>query len=399
MIEHYLDNSSTTPLCSEVKNYIESVLDNYGNPSSLHILGNLAEKEITKARSTILSVFSTPGTYYQKNNLIFTSCGSEANNLALTGVANSKPRFKGKKIITTSTEHDSVLKTCQNLDKCGFKVSYIESPNGKLDIDKLLGEVDNDTILVSVMLVNNETGAVNDINQICSEVKNINPNVIVHCDAVQGFMKIPYEKYSQADLITISGHKINALKGIGALFIKPNIHKLRAISPVIFGGGQESGLRSGTENVVGIASFGAAVKYYKDNFDKFNKLFDELYSYLIEEIHKLNDANIIINTPSTNTIAHHIINITVRGIRSETLLHHFSSNGIYISSGSACASNTNSKSHVLKSFGLSDKDIDSSIRISLGIQNTKDDIDSFISCLKEGIRGLQKNDNKRNYNK
>lgn len=391
MQECYLDNSASTPLCDKARGDVLRVMDSiYGNPSSLHHMGQISEKEIIYSRNIILSTFSLPGQQLQKNNLIFTSGGTEANNLAIAGVINSKPRYKGKKIITTSSEHDSVLNTVKYLEKSGYNCAYIDSPNGKLDEDKLLSEIDENTILVSMMLVNNETGSINNINDLTKKIKQINPNVIIHCDAVQGYMKLPYSYYSDADLVSISGHKINALKGIGALFVKPNINKLRAISPIIFGGGQESGIRSGTENLLGIVSFGSAVQYYKDNSYTFSNLFQDLYSYLSSKLSNYDESIIRVNYPNSTIHANHIVNMTVKGIKSETLLHFLSSKNVYVSSGSACASNTNSKSHVLKSFGLSDNDIDSSIRISLGVQNTKNDIDYFITCLDEAINTLQR---------
>lgn len=390
MREIYLDNSATTPLCDAAKEKLNSLIDCYGNPSSLHTIGKNAEHELDEAREIILSCLSVPGQINRKQNLIFTSSGTEANNLAITGVVCSKERNKGKHIITTATEHDSVLKTTEHLSKSGYKVSYINSPKGKLDIEQLKNSVTKDTLIVSAMLVNNETGSVNNINEIADIVHEINPETLIHCDAVQGFLKIPYSYYSKADLVTISAHKLNALKGTGALFVKPEVLKLRALSPIIFGGGQEFGFRSGTQNTLGIAVFGASVKYHKENNYSITKNYGELYSYISEKITSLADLDVRINKPESDIIAHHIVNIYVRGIKSETLLHSLSSEGIYVSSGSACASNTNSKSHVLKNYGLSDSEIDSSIRVSFGIQNTKEDINCFISALKESINKLRR---------
>ena len=390
-MEHYLDNSATTPVLECVLSKMNEVYTSeYGNPSSLHEKGYTAQKIIEEAKKTILSTLLPSGKNPVAKQLIFTSCGTEATNLAILGFAASKPRNSGKKFIFGETEHASVISCAKHLESCGYKVAFIPSPKGKWDMEKYAQELNSDTVFVSAMLVNNETGAVNNVNEIFRLARAVNPNVITHCDIVQGYMKFPKNLFSSADMLTLSAHKIGGPKGVGALYVSENVLKARALSPVIFGGGQENGFRSGTENVAGIAGFAEAVKYFRDNYAKISSLFSELYDYTADSLKNIGSDRIVINTPETDLKATHIMNVTVKGIRSETMLHFLSSKNIYVSSGSACASNTNSKSHVLKSFGLDDKDIDSSIRISFGIQNTKEDVDALVLSIKEGLDTLSK---------
>ena len=388
-MEHYLDNSATTPILDCVlKKMNEIYTENYGNPSSLHEKGYLAQKAIEESKKTILSTLTPSGSSFTSNQLIFTSCGTEASNLAILGFAGSKARNAGKKFIFGETEHASVINCAKHLESLGYKVAFIPSPKGKWDMKRYASELTQDTVFVSAMLVNNETGAVNNINEIASMARAVNPDVIIHCDLVQGYMKFPKSLFSSADMLTISAHKIGGPKGVGALYVSGKVLKLRALSPVMFGGGQENGFRSGTENVAGIAGFAEAVKYYSDHSSKITGLFEELNRQTRTMLGQIGDERIVINTPESEIRADHIINVTVRGIRSETMLHFLSSKQVYVSSGSACASNTNSRSHVLKSFGLEDKDIDSSIRISFGVQNTKEDVDALVSGIQEGLATL-----------
>lgn len=385
----YLDNSATTPLCDEAAEKMEYAAKNiYGNPSSLHTLGMNAEKEIEEARKNIFSAMGA--SKYGKvkpQMLIFTSSGTEANNLALKGAATAKERKRGGKIIVGETEHPSVIETAKYLSSLGYKISFIPSPKGVWDKEKYLSELTEDTILVSAMLVNNETGAVNNIKEIADAAREKNPEVLVHCDAVQGFLKTPEPLASfPADLITVSSHKIGGPKGVGALFVREKVLTSKSIVPIIHGGGQEYGLRSGTENTIGIAGFGAAAKAGEktlaDELSKFSglrKLTENILSEKLPEIR--------VNTPSCRH-ADHIISLTIPGIRSETMLHFLSSRGIYVSSGSACSSNTGHKSHVLISYGMSENEADSTIRVSLGKCNTESDIEKLCDALSCGIASL-----------
>ena len=385
----YLDNSATTPLCDEAAEKIEYVAKNiYGNPSSLHTLGMNAEKEIEEARKNIFSAMGA--SKYGKvkpQMLVFTSSGTEANNLALIGAATAKERRRGGKIIVGETEHPSVTETAKYLSSRGYKVAFIPSPKGVWDKEKYLSELTEDTILVSAMLVNNETGAINNIKEIADTAREKNPEVLVHCDAVQGFLKTPEPLASfPADLITVSSHKIGGPKGVGALFVREKVLTSKGIVPVIHGGGQEYGLRSGTENTIGIAGFGAAAKIGEktlaeelSKFSRLRKLAENIISEKLPEIR--------INTPSCRH-ADHIISLTIPGIRSETMLHFLSSRGIYVSSGSACSSNTGHKSHVLLSYGMSENEADSTIRVSLGKCNSESDIEKLCDALSCGIASL-----------
>lgn len=385
----YLDNSATTPLCDEAAEKIEYVAKNiYGNPSSLHTLGMNAEKEIEEARKNIFSAMGA--SKYGKvkpQMLVFTSSGTEANNLALIGAATAKERRRGGKIIVGETEHPSVTETAKYLSSLGYKVAFVPSPKGVWDKEKYLSELTHDTILVSAMLVNNETGAINNIKEIADAAREKNPEVLVHCDAVQGFLKTPEPLASfPADLITVSSHKIGGPKGVGALFVREKVLTSKGIVPVIHGGGQEYGLRSGTENTIGIAGFGAAAKIGEktlaeelSKFSGLRKLAENIISEKLPEIR--------INTPSCRH-ADHIISLTIPGIRSETMLHFLSSRGIYVSSGSACSSNTGHKSHVLLSYGMSENEADSTIRVSLGKCNSESDIEKLCDALSCGIASL-----------
>lgn len=385
----YLDNSATTPLCDEAAEKMEYVAKNiYGNPSSLHTLGMNAEKEIEEARKNIFSAMGA--SKYGKvkpQMLVFTSSGTEANNLALIGAATAKERRRGGKIIVGETEHPSVTETAKYLSSLGYKVAFVPSPKGVWDKEKYLSELTHDTILVSAMLVNNETGAINNIKEIADAAREKNPEALVHCDAVQGFLKTPEPLASfPADLITVSSHKIGGPKGVGALFVREKVLTSKGIVPIIHGGGQEYGLRSGTENTIGIAGFGAAAKIGEktlaeelSKFSRLRKLAENIISEKLPEIR--------INTPSCRH-ADHIISLTIPGIRSETMLHFLSSRGIYVSSGSACSSNTGHKSHVLLSYGMSENEADSTIRVSLGKCNSESDIEKLCDALSCGIASL-----------
>lgn len=385
MTIHYLDNSATTPLCDAAKAAIEKTAnDIFGNPSSLHTIGVDAESAVEAARADILRAM---GFHNSDGTLIFTSGGTEAANIAIIGCATAKARNKGKTVIVGETEHDCVLKSADHLSTLGYKVVKIPSPDGVWDMEKYLAALDENVILVSAMLVNNETGAVNDINEIARAAREASPSVLVHTDAVQGFLKLDGRLSDlDVDMISISGHKIGAPKGVGALYIKNNVIKSRSIAPIIFGGGQEKGLRSGTENTIGICAFGAAAKYGKENLSKNLLHIASLRERLISGLCDVD--GIRLNVPKTQLCAQNILNMTVFGIRSETMLHHLSSYGVFVSSGSACASNTGHSSQALLSFGLPEKEAGESIRVSLGVQNTEDDIDAFISALKDGISKL-----------
>ena len=386
---HYLDNSATTPLCDAAKSAMLNIInENFGNPSSLHSVGLRAQEAVDLARKAVLSSLLPVGKRGKPEQLIFTSGGTEANTLAIIGAATAKPRNTGKKIIIGETEHSSVLASAERLKALGYNVVFIPSPKGVWDMESFEKELTADTILVSAMLVNNETGAVNDIAKIAAAARKASPDVIIHCDAVQGYMRLPKALLSPADIVTVSAHKIGGPKGAGALFASEDVIKKRVLIPVIFGGGQEHGLRSGTENVLGIAGFGASVDYFAKNQNSIYSHFDKLYSYAVSRFSELEGDGISLNLPQTERVAHHILSVTAHGVRSETMLHFLSSEGVFVSSGSACSSNTQSRSHVLRSFGLSDDDIDSTLRLSFGLGTSEEEIDAAAVAFLKGIKTL-----------
>ncbi len=382
MKEIYLDNSATTPLSPAARCEIEKALDVYGNPSSLHSLGQGAEVVIKQARERVLSGL---GVRPRDGELIFTSCGTEASALAIIGSAHAKERREARRILITDSEHPSVKNTALSLVREGFEIITIPTRGGILDMTALESAMSEKIFLASFMLVNNETGAVYDVASAFKKIKNKYPEAITHCDAVQGFMKLPFTPASLcADLVSVSGHKLHAPKGVGALYVSADIIKKKKIVPYLYGGGQEKGMRSGTENTIGIAAFGAAVADIKPRLMQIRARLSELYLYATEKISAL---GIRVNTPS-GARADHIINVTLPQIKSETMLHFLSARGIFVSSGSACSSHSATPSRALIAFGLTAGEADCSIRISLSEYNTKDDIDALCSSLETALTQL-----------
>ena len=380
----YLDNSATTPLCENAVNKINQAITVFGNPSSLHSIGFEAEKLKENARESIYKALGVKKMSGDK--IIFTSGGTEANNMAVFGCVKSKPNNKCKKIITTDSEHLSVLTPFRMLENEGYEVVYLPTTSGKINLDDIKKHVDSNTVFISVMAVNNETGAMYDIQNIFKLAKSINPNITTHTDMVQGFMKIPFSpnKFC-ADMCTISSHKIHGPKGSGALYVSAETIKTKRLVPIICGGGQEGNYRSGTENMLGICGFGGAVEYMHQSMQQNCTRLCELKEYAM----KLLSPIVRINTPEKS--APHIINITLPDIRSETMLHYLSANDIFVSSGSACSSNHAKKDgRVLVAFGLSEHEADSSLRISLSETNTKEEIELLANTLSEGIKTLAK---------
>ena len=381
----YLDNSATTKICPEaLEKYNEVSNKCYGNPSSLHTFGLNAEKELNSARSAILSSIAE-----RDSAVIFTASGSEANNLAIIGRALSKERYRrGAKIITTDGEHASVSSPFDKLSSLGFNCVRIPTKGGKLDTGALMREITPDTILISIMMVNNETGALYDVASVSKIMKEKAPEAVLHVDATQSYMKLRFTKrILGADMITLSSHKIEGPKGVGALVVDNKIIRNKGISPLILGGGQEGGLRSGTENVPAIAAFGEAVRIGQANIDKNIEKLSSLRSYLIEKLTNTDELNgISITNPESH--APHILNITLPGIKSETALHYLSSLGIYVSSGSACSSNANHTSSALTAYGRSSEEADSSIRISFSHRNEKEDVEALCEGLASALKKL-----------
>ena len=368
----YFDNSATTRVYPEVADIMmKALLEDYGNPSSLHMKGVEAERYIQDSVKSLSSILKC-----REDEIYFTSCGTESNNMALVGTALAKRR-KGRHIIVSSIEHASILETASFLEKEGYEITFV-SPDEKgiISPEKVEEALRDDTILVSVMMVNNELGSVNPIKDIVKTVKDHGKDIIVHTDATQAFgkMKVVPSKLG-VDLLTVSAHKIHGPKGIAALYVK----KGTLLRPIIYGGGQQRGMRSGTENVPGIAGFGVAAdmvsKKLTDNVAKMHNLKERLISGLTS-----ND-----NVTDNSGDAPHIASISFRGVRSEVMLHALEDRGIYVSSGSACSTNKPSKkgSKVLRDIGLSEADIESTIRFSLSEENTEEEVDYVIKTVYE----------------
>lgn len=378
----YLDNSATTRVCDEAVAKMTDVMQNhYGNPSSLHSMGVDAELILSGARENVASALGC-----RPEELVFTSGGTEANNLAVLGAARALRR-RGSRVVTTAVEHPSVLNAARELEKEGFEVVYLApGPDGAVKEDDIYAAVTPETVLVSMMLVNNETGAVQPVAAAKRAVKKAGSPAYVHCDAVQGFMKVPLKPEKLGvDLVTVSSHKIHGPKGAGALYVRRGARVL----PVLFGGGQEKGLRSGTEPLPAIAGFGEAAKMASELFNGTAELTSSLRGLLLEGLSGLDGA--VINPvgardAAPGLYAPHILNFSVPGIRSETMLHFLEAKGIFVSSGSACSKGA--KSHVLSAMGLSDDLIDSAIRVSFCRYNTKDDVGALVKAVSAGAESL-----------
>lgn len=375
MAEHYLDNSATTRVSkAAAQKAMELMLSDYANPSSLHSFGFKAAKELESAREKVATILGAdPGEIH------FTSGGTEANNLAILGTAEAHKR-RGNRIVTTATEHSSIHDTMLYLQKLGFDVVFINPDSqGHISPFAVADAVNDQTILVSIMLVNNETGAINPIREIFTAVKRKNPDTILHTDAVQALGKLEIKaKKLFADLITISGHKVHAPKGVGALYIRKGIR----ILPRTFGGSQEKKIRTGTESMPLIGAFGTACE--EIDIAKSVEIATTLNTYLRENLSQSPD--IVINSPED--ACPFVLNFSVKGIRSETMLHHLANSEVYVSSGSACSKGA--KSHVLTSMGLADDIIDSAIRVSFSKHNTTADCDALLEGIAKGLNTLAK---------
>lgn len=364
----YLDNSATTKPCeSAIKAAEKAMCEAWGNPSSLHRLGVEAESIINETRLKIADILGC-----REDELFFTGSGTEANNMAIIGAAESLKR-RGNKIVTTSVEHPSVLNTCKHLEENGFEVTYIKPQNdGHILASDILNAVDDKTVLVTMMLVNNETGCIFPVSDVAEGLKEMRSKALLHTDCVQAFGKMEIDVSELGvDLLTASGHKIHGPKGIGFLYKRKGLNNLK---PIIHGGGQEKGLRSGTESVPLIAALGGAVDEL--NITASLKAMKKLHDYAVEHLGGLD--GVVINTPDRDILPY-IINISVIGYRSETLLHFLEQRDIFVSSGSACAKGKGS--YVLTEMGLNADLTDSALRISFSKNNTFEDIDSLCDAL------------------
>lgn len=377
----YLDNCSTTKPREEViKIMSESMVDYFGNPSSLHRLGMISEKKIKESRSYIAKYLDV-----DSNEIYFTSGGTEGNNIGIQSVVN-KFKNRGNHIITTKIEHPSVLNIMKNYEKQGFKVTYLDVDDlGYISLEELENSINDNTILVSIMHVNNEIGAIQPIDRIKQILNGKDSKALFHVDGIQGFGKVDFSlKRFGIDIYTFSAHKIYGPKGVGGLYID----KSHSLSPIVFGGNQENGIRSGTENVPGIIGFGQAVKIMSENFLDESNHVKELKAYFISKVQD-EIEDIRINTSLGEKSSPYILNISFRNTRGEVLLHYLEDKKIYVSTTSACSSTGTEKSHVLKSIGLSNNEIEGSIRFCFSYENVKKDIDYTVEILKNSIKEIR----------
>lgn len=381
-MEVYLDNSATTKCYECVRDLVGKIMcDDYGNPSSMHKKGVDAEKYVRESKEALAKLLKV-----QEKELVFTSGGTESDNLALIGCARANRRA-GNHLITSSIEHPAILNTMRYLEQEeGFRVTYLPvDRDGRIKLQALKEALCRDTILVSIMYVNNEVGSVQPIEEAVQIVKNYNRNILFHVDAVQGFGKYRiFPKRIGVDLMSISGHKIHGPKGTGVLYVNEKVK----IKPIVFGGEQQKNVRSGTENVPGIAGLGLAAKeIYKDFDAKIEKMRD-LKNYFIEGLNQI--PHIAIHGRIDESSAPHIVSVGFAGIRSEVLLHTLEDKGIYVSSGSACASNHPAISGVLRGIGAGQQYLDATIRFSFSEFTTKEEIDYTLKTLYNCVPMLRK---------
>lgn len=380
-MEAYFDNSATTKVLDSVKDIVvKTMTEDYGNPAAKHRKGMEAEQYIREARKIIADSMKV-----QEKEILFTSGGSESNNMALIGTAWANQRA-GKHIISTAIEHPSVYNPLGVLEELGFEVTILPvDHDGHISLKELEEAIRPDTILVSTMYVNNEVGAVEPVEEISRVIKAKNPSALYHVDAIQAYGKYVIRPKKQGiDLLSVSSHKIHGPKGVGFLYIRSGVK----IKPLIYGGGQQAGMRSGTENVPGVAGFGAAVKeMYTDHAEKIQKLIG-LKDYMTDRLGEIEGT--VINSKKGEASAPQIVSVSFEGVRSEVLLHALEDKGIYVSSGSACSSNHPGISGTLKGIGVAQKLLDSTIRISFGIFNTKEEVDYTIDVLKELVPVLRR---------
>lgn len=381
MMEVYLDNSATTKCLPEVAALMTHIMcEDYGNPSSMHRKGVESEKYVRYAREVIAKCMKV-----QEKEILFTSGGTESDNIALIGGAYANSRA-GRHIITTRIEHPAVLQTCAYLEEQGFEVTYLPvNAKGVISLADLEKAMNRNTILVSVMHTNNEVGAVQPIEQAGELIKRLNPNTLFHVDAVQGFGKFRiYPKRMNIDLLSVSAHKIHGPKGVGFLYI----NEKAKVRPIIFGGGQQKGMRSGTENVPGIAGMAKAIE---EVFTDFEPKINYLYAIKQRFIDSLQSIDgIRINGPEGRDGAPHVVSVSIYGVRSEVMLHALEDKGIYVSAGSACSSNKPAASATLKAIGIDKQYLDSTLRFSFSLYTTEEEIDYTVKCMKELIPMLRR---------
>ncbi len=381
-MEAYLDNSATTRAFEEVAMLVaRTMTEEYGNPSSVHHMGAISSERLAQAREMIAATLKV-----DPMEILFTSGGTESDNTAILGGARANA-FRGKHIITTSVEHPAVLESFLQLQKEGFEVTKLPvDESGRVRTEDLKNAIREDTILVSMMMVNNEIGSVMPVEEAGKLIKSIDPKILFHVDAVQGYGKFNIRPRSMnIDMLSASGHKIHGPKGVGFLYIK----KGTKLNPICYGGGQQKGMRSGTENVPGIAGMALAAKMCYENFDEKIRGMYELKKYLMDSLtEKITDIRL--NGPKCEDGAPHIVSVSIKGLAAETVLNMLSGKGIYVSAGSACTSNNPHVSDTLKAIGL-DKDLlESTIRISMSEQTSREEIDYLIDTLSTSVETMRK---------
>ena len=378
--EIYLDNAATTRVYPSVcEKMVEVMSKNFGNPSSLHMKGFTAEQYVKEAKKTIASVLKV-----DVKELVFTSGGTESNNMAIIGAAMANKR-RGNHLITTSIEHASVYNPFIWLEEQGFEVTYLPVDHrGVVSLDALEKALRDDTILVSVMAVNNEIGTIQPLDEIGAMIKKKNPQILFHVDAIQGFGKIEiYPTRWQIDLLSVSGHKLHGPKGVGFLYIKDKVK----VRPLILGGGQQKDMRSGTENVPGIAGLGEAVRCVFENFSEKQKRLYELRDMFVSALEEMEGVKINGFAHRVSDInlhqgpAPHVVSASFENIRAEVLLHALEERGIYVSSGSACSSNHPAISGTLQAIGTEKKYLDATIRFSLCYDTTEEELKECLEVL------------------
>lgn len=377
-MEIYLDNSATTkPYKEVVDKMVYALTIDYANPSAVHKKGVEVEKNIKKIRQEIARSIGC-----KDKEIIFTSGGTESNNTIIRSVASLNKKRKNH-IITTNIEHPSVLRTMEDLEEQGFEVTYLKvNDKGVVDINDVKSAIKDNTILVSMMHVNNEVGSIQPIKEVGKYLSTLNEKVYLHVDAVQSFAKINFKpsRYN-IDFMSVSGHKLHGPKGIGFMYIKD----INRVKPMLTGGGQEFGLRSGTENVAGIYGLGEAINIIMEDLnskiEKMSNLRNLLKDYIVENI-----DDIKVNSPEDGVC--HILNISFRHVRGEVLLHHLAHQGIFVSTGSACSSKKKG-SHVLNAMGLTAEEIDGAIRFSLSDMTTEEEIKEACEIIKKSVEELR----------
>ncbi|MCI8887096.1 MAG: cysteine desulfurase [Hungatella sp.] len=380
-MEVYFDNSATTRVFDSVKDIVvKTMTEDYGNAAAKHRKGVEAERYIKEARAVIAGSLKV-----QEKEIIFTSGGSESNNMALIGTALANKR-QGNHIISTGVEHSSVYNTLGFLEDMGFEVTYLPVDHkGHISLEALKEAIRPETILVSVMYVNNEVGAVEPVEEISRVIKECRPSALFHVDAIQAYGKYEIRPKRQGiDLLSVSGHKLHGPKGVGFLYVGEKVK----IKPLIYGGGQQRGMRSGTENVPGVAGLGAAVKeIYQDHKNKVDYLYG-LKDHLMTRLKELEGC--VVNSQPGRESAPQIVSASFEGVRSEVLLHALEDRGIYVSSGSACSSTHPGISGTLKGIGVREDLLDATLRFSFGMFNTKEEIDYAVEVLGELLPVLRK---------